>query len=491
MFPITKQSIDSLAKQNGARVYYPQCYAVLQVVFENFGPDEKAPTVITVRPRSCTVHLNGYREADSFELEFDAHTFPFSPDLVRAIGVQLHLFQTSGIQGELEHFNEDNENLIVSGLADDARYHAGPDGRTFNICGRDYTSLMLDKPWPADRRIPVGKSLAAVVQDLVDECALPGVPELEREARRHLTVRTIGDAGSEFDTPTLGPVNATEGALITAGKYSVSKKGKLTIPKAGASHTRCNKKGIPVFGGSNYWDVIYRMCVRHGFIVFVRGNDVVISTPATLTEASLGRVRSMAYGRDLSELEIDRKLGHETVPQIKCVCYDSTRRDAIEATWPKDPPKRITGIGTQREEVRLVTVYGITDQGALLDVAKLYYQNLSRSEASVRFRTIDLMDMDGNDLLFLRPGDPVQIGFDAINDEEFRQITESERLDRLLSLGYDEQVAYLIATEYDKINQFREPFYTSDVTFNWDVSTGLAIEVKAINYISVGRDDVR
>jgi hypothetical protein len=289
----------------------------------------------------------------------------------------------------------------------------------------------------------------------------------------------------------MGEVNAKESALTTAGKYSVSKKGKLRIPSSGNGKVHTNKKGVPQKGGSNYWDVIYRLCIHHGFIVFVRGTDVVISTPATLTEATEGRIRKVAYGRDLKTLDVERKLGKETVPQIEVTSYDPVAKAAISARWPPEQPAKKTALGTRKDEVRLVVVHGINSPAVLEDLAYMYYHNLARSEGVIRFATRDLKDLDGNDLLFLRPGDPVQLGFDSINDEEYHALDELGRYDKLLSLGYADSVAWLIATEYDKINQFRQPFYTKDVEFSWDVNDGININVTALNFISPGRDDAK
>lgn len=486
-------------------VFYPQCVAALQVVFDGFGSSglggfgqlydpypttgplnpypggDSKPTVLHVRPKTATVHLNGYREADTFEMEFDAAHFPFSPELVRSMAVQLHLFQTTNLTGNVENFNDETENLVIAGLVDEASYHAGSDGRTFRVTGRDYTCLLLDKQWDPTRRVPVGKPLDQCIQDLVDEAT--------HKATTGTTLKVKAIGTDSF--PTLEEDGVKEDALITAGKFNVSKKGKLSVPTTGNGHTKVNKKGVPVKGGSNYWDVIYRLCLRHGFVCYVRGTDLILSTPQTLTEATSGRVRSVALGQDLSTLDIDRKMGKETVPQIIVTCYDSKSKKKIQGVWPLSRQQKTTGLGTRRDEVRVVTVAGISDPGVLQNIAKTYYHSLARGEATIKFQTRDLKDLNGNDLLFLRPGDPVSIGFDAVNDEEFKQISAFQRYQKLLGMGYDEEVANLIATEYDRINQFRQPFYCRDVQFDWSLDQGLMIEVQGINFVSVGRDDVK
>lgn len=463
-------------------VFYPQCYATLKVVFDGFGGTDSNPTVLNVRPRSASAHLNGYKEADTFELEFDAAAFPFSPELVRSMAVELYLFQTDSLTGNVNDYLNDYDNLTVAGLVDDAAYHASSDGRIFRVSGRDYTALMLDRQWDPTKKVPVGRSLADTVQSLVDEAS---------GAATHGRVLTVKVVGVD-ETPTLAPNDERNQALVTAGKYRThtSKRGvtTLSVPTTGKGHVHTNKKGVPVKGGSNYWDVIYRLCIRHGFIVFVRGTDVVISKPQVLTDATTGRLRSVAYGRDLLSLDINRKMGKETVPQIKCISYDPVHMTPISAVYPPTAKTRTTGIGTKKDEVREVVVDGITDPGVLLDYAEMYYNALARNEAAYKVSTKDLRDLDGNDLIWLRPGDPLQIGFDAIKPEDLRELSVDERLDHLLALGYDIAVASIIANEYDKINQFRQPFYTKQVDLTFAVDSGIQIDAEVVNFISVGRD---
>jgi len=73
--------------------YYPRAWAVMRVYFDDFtGEGSKSIEIETV-PSEMTVHLNGYRQADTFDLSFDARHLPMTPELIRAIGVSLYLFQ--------------------------------------------------------------------------------------------------------------------------------------------------------------------------------------------------------------------------------------------------------------------------------------------------------------------------------------------------------------------------------------------------------------
>ncbi len=511
-------------------VYYPQCRAILKVVFDSFGDDSQQfggdaqhPTVIHVLPKSSSVHLNGYRQADTFELEFDAKAFPFSPEIVRAIGVEIYMFQTQGLTEHVDNFATDNaeafekplhtvsglsaSNLVCAGIVDDISLHAGQDGMSFHASGRDYTGLMLDKAWrpvagqnafgthvPASGqggRVPVGKPLDKVIQDLVNEAVQVFDPKTHKViSGETLTVRYIG-AGD-----------------IKTGKLSKTATGTETIKKTtGSKHSRTNKRGIPVRSGKNYWDVIYSTCLAHGLIAFVQGNEVIISSPQVLTDATVDRTRVMIYGRNLASLDIDRHIGREQVPQIIVTSYNENTSQPLIAKWPPDgklhavidpsfkskghaaASSATTGLGTLKESTKTYTFPGITDVGQLTEIATTIYQNLGRAESKVKFATIDLKDLQGHDLTQLRAGDPVLLGFDEININDLRQLTAAEREKRLRSLGYSALVSRLIASEFDKLNQFKAPYYVKDVTLSWDNSTGLSIDCEAIKFVCIPRDD--
>ena len=79
--------------------FYAQCRAILQVVFDGFGDSESdsETLVIPILPKSATVHINSYKQADSWELVFDSGDLPFDPALIRAGAAEIYVFQTAGL----------------------------------------------------------------------------------------------------------------------------------------------------------------------------------------------------------------------------------------------------------------------------------------------------------------------------------------------------------------------------------------------------------
>jgi hypothetical protein len=433
--------------------YYPKCRAILSIVFDGFGGSDSEPTIVQVIPRSAQVYLNGYKEADTWELEFDAKALPISPDLIRSLAAEIYIFDSGSTGSDLSAFATD-EHRLVTGLADNAEMSYGKEGRVFRVDGRDYTGLLLDRQWDPKVKVPSGVLLTKAVQKLVDD----GVGAAKHGGRT-LTVKWVSDD---------------------------------PIPVVGATSTKTKKNGQPVKDGSSFWDVIYRLVLREGKIVFVRGFEVVITDPQTMTLQSAAQTAKVAYGRNLSTLKVERKLGKEKTPQCKVVSYDPTTRTAISAVFPerKDPVK--TGVGTNKEEVQVFTVRGIQDRTALKKHAEAMYNNLARAEAKAQFTTKSLTDLSEVEvsLLRLRAGQPISVSFDPFNVELLEEMpTADQRYRYLLTQGYSSQVAALVADSYELVDQFRRPLYVREVGVSWSHQEGITLDIEAMNFVVPDRDD--
>ena len=447
-------------------IFYPQCRATIQAVLDGYGTPDK-PIVAHAFPRSCSVARNGYNEADTWQLEFDAKDFPFDPDLVRAVGVEIYLFATESLAEGLDdaavRLYRQRDRITVAGLADMDGLSYSSDGRSVTMAGRDYTALLIDREWhpreSGDRgRVPVGQPLDRLVQDIVDEGANAQV------SGRVLTVEYEAD----FDPP-----------LVASG------------PAALKGH----KEGIPIKPGTSYWDIVYDLCLSRGLIAFVRGTNVVISNPRTLTAATAASAPRVAYGADLDELTIERQLAKERVPQIIASVYDRRAKKTVTVLYPEKANSPVTGVGTKRDErLRVTPPPGVKDEKTLREFCRALYESKARTESTIRFATKDLKSLNGVDLLELDAGTPVVIGFEAEHRESFRTMTTDERIERLVALGYSDgrgrptQVARTLAQHYEKLTRFNRPFYVREVTFDWSVDEGIRIDVEALNYVFPKRD---
>lgn len=458
--------------------YYPMARVNLSVVFDGFGgPD--APAVFSdILPQSFNVHLNSYKEADTFEVSFDSKFFPFSPELLRSAAIEIYVYQAPDATARFEYVEE---NLIVTGLVDRANLSQTSDGGLVTLEGRDYTALLIDRQWdPTESghkgRIPVGRPLDQVVQQLVDEAVNA------EEIGRTLTVEFL-DADV---SPTTGRVDPT----VTKKRVTVK-----AAPTTGGGRSKRKKRGIAVKSDSTYWDVIYKLCLSYGFIVFVQGLKVIITRPQVLQAMAQDDVFRVAYGSNLESLDAERDLVKEAVPQIRVRSYDPVTKRAIEGRFPEGKDQVRTGVGTVKEEYKVMTVADVGDEHTLKEIAKTAYHTLARGEGTVRWATkhlLDLPDPEGvqRDFLRLRAGSATRIEWDAFNAEVMgdKKMSASEKEAALIAQGYSTQVAQLVSEHFDRLNYFRQPFYVKEANLTWESTDGLKLDVEAMNFINVQRD---
>ena len=447
---------------NRQNLFYPQARVVLSVYFENFGNPDQGH-VFPVQARAITVYNNSYKEADTWSVEFDAQDLPVTPEMIRSGAVEIWIFQGRGIGPdnfpEVLRLNDDAataqlEGLepTIAGLFDDAEIELSNDGRVVSISGQDYTQLFISKQWDPKKsgngrgRVPAGKPLDKVLEKLIRE---------------------------------VDPTNTM--------RLSVEGDGIDTLPTVGKGEARTNKKGIPVKGSENYWDVMYSMAVRYGFILFVRGLKVVLTTPQAYV-AGRSKVRKMLWGRNILNMTISRRMGKTVTPIVEVRSYDEKNREVIKARYPKNKKQKpINGIGVQREEVRVYNVPGIRSKDQLARTAETVFNLIARSEQTISLETKDLSDVEGTDLIEMRTGDALSIGFDSFNRDAI--LIEGQSLDQrittLKSLGYDERVAKEIASGLDRVNVFRRPFRVKETTLDWSHDGGLTISAELQNFINI------
>ncbi len=464
-------------------VYYPKCKINISCVFDGFGGPDNPVTITDIIPYSSNIHLNSYKEADTWEVTFDAKRFPFSPELMKSAAVEIYLYldpnQTDGV------FWADTANLVGTGLVDQATLTEDMDGGKVSLSGRDYTALMIDRQWDPTKsgkggRIPDG-NLQEVVQQLVDEATLAD-----------LTGRTLEVILFDVDIePGVKNVNSTV------------LKNKVTIPKTTKSKSR-KKRGVSAKADSTYWDVIYKLCLSYGFIVFVKGFEVIICKPHVLQDIAQSNFK-VAYGRNLEKLEVERKLSKEATPQIRVRSYDPKTKNVIEGRYPEATDSEAfnkgkgvgkksktlfgqTGVGVKKEEYKVFCVPDVKDKKTLNDIAKTTFYTLARGEGVIRFATPHLRDLENTDLTKIRAGDSVKITWDAFNAAKMEdsQLSKEQKITILLSLGYSYEVAALVAEQYAKLDYFRQAFYVKEVNLTWDKDAGCKIDVEAMNFINAG-----
>lgn len=498
------------------RVFRPQARAILQVIFDGYGESvrDSQIQIIPVLPKSVTVHVNSYKQADSFELVFEAGDLPIDPRLIRAGAAEIYLFQTNSSDGdqrvlsrrrplsdpdsggttprdqlstlhlELETPSSRDAFTLgnkprIAGPFDDSDIELSDSGKWVTIKGQDYTAYLAAIQFPPNangtaRRIPTGKRLDIIVDELLQEA----------DPDRQLSVQVRGlDPGE--------------------------------MPIVGAKELQGNKRGIPVENATSYWDIIYKVVTRHGFIVFVDGLDVVISRPKTITDRDVATIKRMAWGQNLEHLTLRRHLGREQAPTIVVRSYDPSTRKTITAEYPDGQIGRETIVTTrgkkpkferrvkekttvskkgkvkttvrERDEYQIFTVNGITDPVALKRIAENRYHLLGKSERTVIASTRDLRDLNGDDLLTCQAGDAYAIEWDEFNRELLSNpnITEAAKIAHLESRGFNSEVAGEIARRYEILQALDRPLRFREGTLEYDVESGVRIEMEMQDFMVV------
>ena len=472
-------------------VWYPDARVTLQVVLESY-KDDNRPFAFPVRPTSITLFRNSYKEADTWSTTFNATELPMTPELIRGGATEIFLFPKRSVDEEPRTVTkgEDTDLYIegdeirpsMVGLFDEADLVYSEDGRWLTINGRDYTGLYLDIDWDARRRLPYKGRLDSVIQDLIDE--VPG---------------SNGIIKVKVDPPELA----------------------AELPIVGRTETRSNRRGLVFPNKANYWEVVLNLAVRYGFITFVKGTDIILTKPHSYIEGRTGSL-SMAWGNNISELRMTRKLGKERVPVIECRSYDPRTQKVLKGQYPskkqskaqlvqdkkdkkaksraKKPPRKAgenaNGLGTIKEEVRQFVIPGITSEKQLAEVARQTYNQLGRSELTVQLETLDLEDLDGKQIMDISSGDAMQVKFQPFNNDIVNDMI-GRRLQRKIGLEVDgntgriyfdtfpKEAAEAIMRLTEELNELKKPLRIDEATIDWDKDEGVQITAKMRNFVNV------
>jgi hypothetical protein len=308
-------------------IYYPQGIIQLRAVLEDFGynsnPRLQKPYVWTVVARRLSVSLNNYREADTFTAEIDYKNFPLDPRVIRSLGVSIYLENKgqifdAGRSNGLDRIKPGYDNIIFQGFADTDKIVLNENNRTISLDGRDFTSLLIDREYLGDP-IVTSKPLDQVIQDLLNQ-----LTETKTDASEPGTGLLLDNQTGET-LPILADVEGSKDAL--AGLYN--SKGK-----------------------KSYWDIIQELISNTGLICYVSLDRLVITKPRNLYDRRKSKV--FVFGRNVKELEYERKLGRQKGFNVRCIALDFEGKELITANIPEEATEAwAKDIGVKREPIRL------------------------------------------------------------------------------------------------------------------------------------------
>lgn len=456
--------------------YLPVCLVSGTVILRGDATETQYP--FDVLPKSVGLELNSYRQADTFDVEWDASRFPFHPDDIRSLALEIRMFDRVTMDASIADMARALPPLLV-GRADEQAIGLSGDGRTFTARGKDYTEVLAVRKWDAAKTVPVGESLVKVVQRLVDEAA--GV----ETKGRVLEVVYIGDAvprGSRASEPT---VNAGGVDLLVKTKGRAKKGTKKGPPKVKQIGTKA--KGLSWPAGLNYLDVITDLCALSGKRVYVRGLEVVITSPADIIDdglvydddgtvgQNLPRAYHVAWGRNVAVLDVTRKSGGERTPQQIVKCYDPTSRKTLIGKYPE-----VRGEDDPEAAVRLV--HGV-DKAAVEEMARSAWHEIALGESEIEIETRDLTDLGSKNLLEARAGDSIRIDYDPASRDELARLGKAERIAYLRAAGFGPSVAKALAENLDAMERWNRVYYVRRVAIDFDNTSGVTIKIAAVNYL--------
>lgn len=429
-----------------SKIYYPEARIVVKAIVENFSKS-RGPIDFPAIPRRVQITRNSYKQPDSWSVEFDGKDFPIPPSLLRTGQVEIYLYNKRGLLADRALLRSTVKPAIV-GLVDSVEASFSSDGRVVSFEGQDMTSLFAGHTF---------------------------------KRRRNFTNTRLDTALDELRKE----VDITnQMKLITEIPFDRSK-----LPVIGRSVSRTNKKGFPVKRGENYWNVMYNLALKHGFILFVRDLELVLASPRSVRDASdkrSDRTFKLTWGKNIEQITMSRAMGKERVPQIEVISYDEKTRKPLKGVYPKKKQKVTTGVGTKRNEVITSILRGITDVATLERMAEAQHLLLGGAEQTIDLSTRELEDESGNDrLLYLKAGDAFFLSFDPFNAEDLQKVPEGQRSEYLVARGWTRESANLFASHFTQLNTFKKPFYVREANIEWDKDNGMSIDANVVNFVTV------
>ena len=497
--------------------------------------------VLGIIPRSVTVELPGYRQAGTFSIELSYQDFPLDPRVLRAVRVFIYLGAVSASDfgsGILEGMSEGEgrgarrsvlqagpDNLLIVGLADSINVEHNESGHIVRIEGRDLRGVLLDAKIDAGTldKIDLKQTIDKVVSDIVNKLFPQG--------------GGISVKADPQDWPNQKiPTPALAGDLSRTNDDAAGKKNVPSVEGAAQEIA--------------YWDIITKFCYDVGAIPYFVGTDLRIRSPRSLHDWQRAKIpfgqpaiktpfideaprqivgaqveqfdyRRVVFGRDILDLKFERKLTGVKVPVIICRSVDSdlngTTQDpqtnakkpakVIEGRWPpitnaEASTSSVTSGGTApMSDIIVHVVHGIVSQARLESLARQLYEEIGRGELGGSISTKNLASFGGDnedpDLMKLRPGDPIEIRFDASGLEFYpppiSELTnhagrsEEEEVQAVKERLGDENLARAIV-QANRGQSTQQTFRVGNVRYQWNAGSGISVDFDFQNYVEVRSD---
>lgn len=428
--------------------------------------------VFRALPMRAHIEIGSYRMASKFSLEFQWDDFPFEPDVVRAIDVEIYagcVDDAAWASGNVKTPPAGTArttqlrqlvlaDALLVGRSDTVSVeHSAAKGATVKIEGRDLRGTLIDLQTTPGvlTGLNVGRPIDDVVKQIINKVAIlkhhPGGPA-------GITVSANPDDWPDGKIPAPNAPDAvTRIQLGSAG---------APAGEAGANPTAMQQPGT--VQGMKLWDLITNFCALVGAVPYFVGRDLRIRPARALYDSNklsaydprfatpfaggtprlvkgvdganhLTPIRVLTYGKDLAKLTMERKTAGIKLPVVRVISLDTdaatrgVKNKIIDAQFPPIQGDALNGIAAQaainatktsvtangavaQSEPIIVFKPGIKSKKRLAEIAEDIYEEIGRGEITGSAATADLASLGGDaadpDLLRLRPGDPVSFQVD-------------------------------------------------------------------------------
>ncbi len=400
---------------------------------------EDSGVPIPLKVRRASLELNDHNHADTLYLTLDWKNVGIDPRLVRNATVTFFLANADA----LGHWDPSPSNARFAGLVNRVRRSAGEDEPyTVELESHDYTSLFL-------KAKPFGSS---------------GIPDYSQ---------TLEEAWRRV-------VSQTPGAGVLAERLEF--RGLDDVPSLqDVVPSRFAKLAkVPTKPETDAWAVWQQTVGMLGLISFMELDRCVVTTSTAYWTDKDPPV--LLFGRNLSYLTEERD--PEAFDKgVAMTSFDPLCGRVIEARFPPRQDKRVkrkrisAHEAAARAATETVDKYdyfsfpGITDVDTLRQICQRAWEERSRQELQGTATTSDMVvETAGGakfDLLELRAGDNVQIALqDDARDQLLSLASRSERIDYLISQGYEPQPSETIADSVDDLALLDQQFFVKRIRHN-------------------------
>jgi hypothetical protein len=255
---------------------------------------------------------------------------------------------------------------------------------------------------------------------------------------------------------------------------------------------------IPIRPESDAWSVWQQCCGMLGLITWISQDVVVVSTATNLYTRE-NPVR-FVLGRNVTSIE-ERRNCAQAGKKVSVVSYDPLTGTKLQVWHPArggDGSKKVKAskATAKADDYDVFEYSGISDEGALAEIARRVFEEKSRQELEGHLVTSEMFGegMDGRqaDLLRLGAGQDIRVEIEQETLDGLAGIDGNDkRVAYLEARGYETHVARVLSSNMSTLGSLTPVFHTKTVrtTLETNESAGtFEIEIEYQNRIEVTGD---